>query len=872
MNPPAVYILPLDATDASLEVVGGKGKSLATMAAAGFPVPRGFLLTTTAYRDFVRENRLGAAILSLATNVSGQDAASSESVSADIHALFEGAVLSDQVITDIQRAYAELGDTEAAVAVRSSATAEDLPDLSFAGQQETYLNVCGQEALLSAICRCWASLWTARAISYRHRVGMDHSSQAMAVVVQVMVAARVSGILFSANPTTGDRSEMVINAGFGLGEGIVGGHITPDTYVVERPGLHVKETVIGLKEQMVVPSGDQGTAVQTVAGDRRDESSLSEALLRELASLAIGVERCFGDVPQDIEWAVAGRKLWLLQSRPVTGLPPAPLDGVRWDPPYPGAKLIRRQVVENMPDPLSPLFAELYLQEGLEQSIDAFMARLGMPIDIGEFVTRPLFTTVNGYAYQRADYRFDAYRHHIPRILRWYVTGVPALFRDAIPHWRDEALPAYQEAIEERRDVDPVAATDGQLLSGIRALTIADAVYWFDVAIVMAMAKITDGLLHLFLRVFASKRGLTSGMFLSGFESGTMRCQEELTGIAKLIRAETALAELVVATPVERLVAALQGHANGGPVLAEIQKYLERYGHQIYNLDFAEPTQGEDPLPVLLTLQGLVGNSGSDTTARRTELVRRRGMRLEQTTRLFGPWRRWLFQKVLRWAQLFGPLREEALFYVGAAWPELRRLALELGRRLVEVGTLASPDDVFYLVTGELEEACRAREREKALPGLAETADDRRVLREARKRLHPPGMVPPTARLTFGPFDFSAFETQMRNPERSETLNGFAVSPGRVTAEASVVLSPADFGRMIPGTILVCPITTPAWTPLFAQARGLVTDIGGILAHGSIVAREYGIPAVLGTGNSTRVIVGGQQITVDGDRGTVTIR
>jgi pyruvate,water dikinase len=230
--------------------------------------------------------------------------------------------------------------------------------------------------------------------------------------------------------------------------------------------------------------------------------------------------------------------------------------------------------------------------------------------------------------------------------------------------------------------------------------------------------------------------------------------------------------------------------------------------------------------------------------------------------------RRRLFRKLLGWAQRFGPYREESLFYVGAAWPTLRRLALELGERLVEAGTLTTPDDVFYLQSAELIEAYNARKEDRARSDLGKVAGSRR---ELRKRLHPPGMVPEKSKFKLGPMDFSAFETQKRNANDSNTLNGFAVSPGKVTAPASVILSPADFEQMKPDTALVCPTTTPAWTPLFSLALGLATDIGGILAHGSIVAREYRIPAVMGIGNVTRRIVSGQMITVDGDSGTVTI-
>jgi pyruvate,water dikinase len=244
---------------------------------------------------------------------------------------------------------------------------------------------------------------------------------------------------------------------------------------------------------------------------------------------------------------------------------------------------------------------------------------------------------------------------------------------------------------------------------------------------------------------------------------------------------------------------------------------------------------------------------------------------VEETARSFDPLRRNLFRVLLCWAQRFGPEREQALFYMGAGWPTLRRLALELGQRLVESGSLLAAEDIFFLETSEIEATIMARAVGKARPELARLARERRELREARKRLHPPPVVPPGYKVRLGPFDMSAWETQRRNVPEGTTLRGFAVTPGRVSAPASVIRSPADFSRMEPGTVLVCPTTTPAWTPLFSQARGLVTDVGGVLAHGSIVAREFGIPAVLGTSQASQRIRHGQRITVDGNRGLVLL-
>ena len=281
-----------------------------------------------------------------------------------------------------------------AVAVRSSANAEDLPGLSFAGQQETFLNVRGADAVLQAVKDCWASLWTTQAISYRHQNGIDPDAVAMAVVVQIMVPSEVSGILFTANPATGERGEMIVNASFGLGEAVVGGQVTPDTYVVDRATLTAKETMIGPKEQQIVANGELGVRLEDVAEDVRQRASLSEDMLAGLAETALGIEELFDGLPQDIEWAFSDGRLHVLQSRPITNLPVQPIE-VEWVPTPPAKYLSRRQIVENMPDPICPLFEELYLTEGLESS------RGGKSLMVGG---GPLFVTLNGYAYQRFDW------------------------------------------------------------------------------------------------------------------------------------------------------------------------------------------------------------------------------------------------------------------------------------------------------------------------------------------------------------------------------------------------------------------------------------------------------------------------------------
>ena len=866
----APFCLSLESSEATLELVGGKGASLARMAAAGLPVPPGFHLTTAAYRRFVEANGLQSAVVEAASRAVAGDPASLERASAAIRSLFEAGTMPEEVAGAIRMAYAGLGSGEPAVAVRSSATAEDLPGMSFAGQQESYLNVRGEPAVLDAVKRCWASLWTSRAIGYRLKMGIDQGSISMGVVVLSMVRAEVAGVLFTANPTTGERDELVVNASFGLGEAVVSGQVTPDSFVLDKDGMALKETVLGTKDVRILPAGEQGTIAEAVPEDRRGERALSDQQLRELGRLAVRVEREFGGVPEDIEWAVADGRFWLLQARPMTGLPPAPLKDVRWEPPIPGTKWLRRNVVEHMPEPLSPLFEELYLREGMELAMDKAAELTGegdLVVDTG----LPWYATVNGYAYLRGSFttNWRGLAKSLPTILSGKM--IREMFRRAIPYWRDEALPAHLRTVERWKGLDLATASDERLLDGIRELARSEGLYWGSADVAIAIVRGSDLVLDRFLPIAMPRSGLSSALFLRGFPSKALEAEAELRTIAEQLRASDDLRDLVGSTPARRLLDALKASPSGSAIVERLQTHLDRYGYQVYNLDFAEPTQAEDPMPVLLSLKAQVQQPGRDVGARQAEMARERERLVEKTVRSLDPLRRRLFLKILRWAQGLAPQREEAFFYVGCAWPTLRRLALELGRRLVEAGSLVVPDDLFYLETGELLAASEDRAAGQARQNLARLAEERRELRGARKRIHPPAAVPPASRWKWGPIDLSGFETQKRNVDQAPTLRGFSVSPGRVTAPASVILSPADFDRMVPDTILVCPTTTPAWTPLFVQARGLVTDIGGVTAHGSIVAREYGIPAVMGTGNGTQRIASGQMVTVDGDAGTVTL-
>lgn len=913
----ATHITSIKTDEDGLEVVGGKGRSLARLANAGFSVPGGFQLKTSAYRSYIQDNGLQQTILELAKPAVVSGRASFEQASKDIQQVFADHEIAPDIVTELTEAYDAL-EGQPPVAVRSSANAEDLPGLSFAGQQETYLNVTGAPAVVTAVRNCWASLWTAQALSYRHQHGINQGSVAMAVVTQIMVPSSVSGILFTANPATGERSELIINASFGLGEAVVSGQVTPDTYIVDRQSRAAKETIIGPKAQKIVSDGDQGTVMQDVSENQRSQSSLTDDMLKELVATALDIERLYEGVPQDIEWAFTSDRLALLQSRPITNLPVQPIE-ISWEVPPQYKILYRRQIVENMPDPVCPLFDELYVTDGL------LSARKNAKRSEAGFVT------LNGYAYNRTQppvtydteeetraarnkfleqakigmgntpesARFDLAlftadlspedRAQLDAVINDYdgddLAGELTMPESDNPtyianirsqncdrrwqEWLDVAMPRLVNTAERWRAVDPATATDEEILAGLREMALEEGFYWVGhTSGTFGIAKSTDDQLQCFLAETLPDENYISGQFLTGFESKSMEANARLFEIAKIIRAHEALSYLLIVTPLPSVMETLRQHPDSGGVFKAIDAYLDIYGHQGYSLDFIDPTQKEDPAALFASLKTMVPDESYDPKNQNIRASAVRDTKYQEVTDRLSGFTYWQFRYRLWFARRYNHIREETAFYFGYNWSVLRPMAFELGQRLVDVGTFVEKEDIFFMGTDEIEKAIEARKAGKGLEELGQLAAERRELREARKRHHPPGTLPEEAS-NIPSVKFK--ETQIKNDDSSDTLNGFAVSSGTITGPASVILSQADFDKMEPGSILVAPNTTPAWTQLFSHATGLVTDMGSILAHGSIVAREYGIPAVLGVGNGTIRIKHGQQITIDGDAGTVVL-
>jgi phosphohistidine swiveling domain-containing protein len=874
------YIRDLsDVGPGDVAVAGGKAVGLGGLLRSGLPVPPGFVLTTAAYSGFVDANNLAAGIQELAALPPDAEPQAYEDASRRISALFTTGTMPAGIAAELGAAYGRLGNGTP-VAVRSSATAEDLASASFAGQQETSLNVRGLVELATAVIGCWASLWTARAMSYRAREGVEPGKVRLAVVIQQMVEADAAGVMFTANPANGRRDQTVISAAWGLGESVVSGTVTTDDVVVDAGTGSVLSRRTADKDVMTVYA-ENGTREQPVAAARRRQPVLDDREAAELAGHGRRAAAHFG-APQDIEWARAGGKFFILQSRPITALPEPTADTPEaWPVPYPNGLYFRASIVEQLPDPLSPLFADL-VDGSVARSLQALMAEaLGKNViregDVG-------LPTVNGYAYYY--YRSSGMWRMMGRLL----TAVRALARGkahmGIAGWREFSHPRYKQAIKDWQEKPPAQLTGGELLAGAQALLDAGTVYYTAVQSIIPLATSSE----LAFRTFYDKLVRRAGdppaqTFLLGYDSEPIRAEKSLWDLAAWARSDPGLASVLLERPTAELA---ECQRTGSPPAGvddalwqewrfAFREHLDLYGHAVYNLDFATPVATDDPSTLLATVKFYLRGQGTDPHERQRLLTRRREELTEQVAARLGPRRRAAFLRLLRWAQDTAPVREDALADVGLAWPLLRQMLLELGRRLVASGVIAEPADVFWL---RFQEVRTAVEFGLAAPGAhaaitgadrpvrAAAVEERRMLWRGQARAAAPQMLPERRWMekAFGSMMPAASQRQ-----HGDVIKGVGASSGRVTAPARVLSGPRDFGRMEPGDVLVARITTPAWTPLFAMASGIVTDVGGPLSHSSIVAREYGIPAVLGTGAATQRLATGQQVTVDGDAGTVTI-
>jgi len=902
------FVLSIDAApeympepELGLAAVGGKGYNLIKLARAGFPVPNGYILTTRAYREFVVANNLEMRILA-ALPASGDDPDTLEATSAVIRGLFLAGSMPAGIVEAAVQAYHGLGDP--AVAVRSSATAEDLPEMSFAGQQDTYLNVVGADALLQAVVNCWASLWTARAIGYRARNRVPHEGAALAVVVQRMVPAEVSGVLFTANPLSGLRSETVIDATYGLGEALVSGQVEPDHYEVDTKRVQITKRELGSKALAIHPLDGGGTRRETPQG--ADRQALPDDQILALAALGQRVAAEYGQ-PQDIEWALAGGQLSLLQSRAVTSLFPTP-EGV---PAEPLQVFTSFGAVQGMLDPMTPLGRDVMThifamgarllgihyrpdnQSVLYVSGERLWARVttllrnsvgrkAVPVVL-EFVepgTREAILAVlkePDLQPTREGISWHA-RRQIARLLLPVAGNV--LLNWLSPRTRREKIVARGESVL-AITAERCASLHGtpherlgqlaRVLPDVMENYLPRTFILFVSAVASAMAAFN--LLRLRIKATPTEDANWTDTLLEVTRgvphNPTTEMDLALWEAARAIQQNPeSAAEFADHTPAE-----LAGRYRLGDMSAALSQvlegFLQRYGGRGFcEIDLGRPRWSEDPTHVFEVLNGYLqippGESAPDAVFARGaasgEAALDRLVAALRKTR--GGWlKAWQARFLGRRVRELMGTREAPKFFVVRLFARVRWALLEIGAELVQSGELARPDDLFYLKFNELQALAAETPGQ---PGK----DWQKMIAERREAFEREGLRRQIPRLLLS--DGRAFYDGMTGSGPDGQLTGSPVSPGVVEGRVRVVLDPRKAG-LLPGEILVCPGTDPSWTPLFLTAAGLIMEVGGMMTHGAVVAREYGIPAAVGVDRATQRLQTGQLVRLNGSSGIIEL-
>jgi pyruvate,water dikinase len=885
-------VLPLETLNrAQLLLVGGKAAQLGELIRAGFTVPAGFCITTTAYAQVSQSAEVDT-LLSQLRAVSPTDTVRQAELARAVRSAILRAPVPSHITAAITEAHQSLMQhTPGSMAVRSSATAEDLPDASFAGQQETFLNIIGSEALLDAVRRCWASLWTDRAVSYRANQGIDPSAVRLAIVVQRMVDAQVAGVLFTANPLTGKRRQAVIDANPGLGEAVVSGATTPDHFVVNTQTGEIIERRVG--EKRVVIQATAGGGTERIEQPAQHTACLSDTQVRALAALGAKVEAHFG-TPQDIEWALdVSDQLWLLQARPITTLFPLPAEAPATDEvlrvylsftvqqgtyqPFTPIGISAIRVLASAITtlmgfpPQNPLHGPSFITEAASRVYlditGALRSSFGRTV-LSNMMAQAEVQAVSIFQQLNTDPRLSLVSTRrgpllltIARVLGrlrllWYLPQT--LVRPATARRRLHQLTkTLHGAANMPSTADPrgrVAAVEQlflttlpRLLSGTAPVMIG-GMGAFTLVGKLLGSLATEGERQIILRGLPANP--TSEMTLA------------LWAIAQTIQTDHLTATLVRNTPPAQLAEAYRTRKLPSALQEGLTRFLATYGHRSVNeLDLGVTRWSENPTYVFSLLASYLQltdaaqapdkqfqRAAKEAEAMVAELTRR----ARSKSRLRGL----LVGFFLSRARALGGLREMPRYILALLLAKARVLLMPVGDALAQAGRLDQAADIFFLSLPEVYAALDGTD-------FRSLVHKRRTeySQEGRRRRVPLVLLSDGTEPAITPETSSAGD---------ELLKGTPASPGRVTASARVILDPHN-AQLAHGEILVAPSTDPGWTPLFLTAGGLVMEMGGAMSHGAIVAREYGIPAVVGVAGSIEHIRSGQALTVDGTSGTITL-
>ncbi|MEU8890544.1 rifamycin-inactivating phosphotransferase [Streptomyces sp. NPDC048442] len=860
------YVRDLQEVDETqVALVGGKAAHLGGLSRIdGVRVPGGFCVTTDAFRRIMAQAPSLDDRLDQLSRVNPDDREAIHTLSARIRRTIEGIAVPADLAAAITRALAPLGE-EAAVAVRSSATAEDLPTASFAGQQDTYLNVVGPTAVLQHVSRCWASLFTERAVTYRMRNGIDHRTVHMAVVVQRMVFPHASGILFTADPVTGNRKVATVDAGFGLGEALVSGLVNPDVFKVR--GGEVVDRVIAAKQRAVqaLPAG--GTQEVAIDSERQEQPALTDEQAVRLVQLGRRIEAHFGR-PQDIEWCLVDDDFQIVQSRPITTLFPVPETDDQENHVY--VSVGHQQM---MTDPMKPLGFSMWQLTAMAQMYEAggrlfvdVAGRLASPasraallevigrgdplvrdaletvLDRGDFVPSLPDTGPAGPPAGGASAPAETDPEIVTELIERSRKSVAALERDIRTKTGPALFDFLLEAFEEHKRVLSDPLNMQAIMAGM------EATWWLNDK----------------LQEWLGEKNAADTLTLSAPDNITSEMGLELLDVADVIRPHPeVVAYLQGVDDDEGFLDGLAKLAGGPEARDAVQSYLDRYGMRcVGEIDITRPRWRERPATLVPVILDNVRNSEPGAAGRRFEQGRQRAQKKEQDVlaRLRalpdGDRKADTAKRMIDQVRAFAGYREYPKYSIVSRYFIYKQALMGEAERLVRAGVLPDREDIFYLTFQELHAVVRSHQVDDELV---------RQRKEAFRSYH--ALTVPRVLTSDGEAVTGAYR---RDDVPAGALVGLPVSAGTVEGRARVILDMTE-ADLEAGDILVTTFTDPSWSPLFVGITGLVTEVGGLMTHGAVIAREYGLPAVVGVEGATRLILDGQRIRVHGTDGYVEI-
>jgi pyruvate,water dikinase len=858
------YVLDfLEINQTQVAVVGGKGAHLGELSQiGGIRVPPGFCVTTDAFRRIMAEAPSIGDRLDRLSHLNPDDRATIRTLSAEIRRTLERIAIPDDLAAAITGSVTRLGE-HVAYAIRSSATAEDLPTASSAGQHDTYLNVVGSSAILEHISRCWASLFTERAVTYRLRNGLDHRKVSMGVVVQEMVFPRSAGILFTAEPVTSNRRVVVVEAIFGLGESLVSGRANPDVYTVRDGEVIAKQ--IATKQVAVHSSLSGGTQEDAFDPEQQEQPALTDAQVVELAQLGRTIEAHFGH-PQNIEWCLYDGGFQIVQSRPITTLFPIPDVGDQENHVF-----ISVGHGQMMTDAMKPLGISFWL---LTTPRKMYVAGGRLFVDVAPDLGSParragLLNMVGtsdpliGDALQRVLERGD----FIPSLADEGPGVTPAGAQ--APVETDPAI--VEELIGRSQDSIAILKRDIRTKSG-------SALFDFILADIQELKQIlfdprshqvfmsaieATGWLNEKLQTWLGEKNGADTLTRSVPHNITSEMGLALMNVADAIRPYPEVVAFLQQVEDEDFLDDMTKIAGGQEARDAIRAFLDKYGMRcIGEIDITRPRWSERPTTIVAMILGNIKNFEPGAGERRFEQGREEAWTKEQELleRLRalpdGEQKAKEAKQMIDRVRTFIGYREYPKYGMVSRYFIYKQALLEEAERLVQAGVLREAEDIFYLTLQELSEVVRTNHVDSQL------ISDRKDAFRSYQVLTPPRVLTSDGEVVAG--------TYRRDDVPVDALVGLPVSTGTIEGRARVVLdmTEADFE---PGDILVTAYADPSWTPAFVAITGLVTEVGGLMTHGAVIAREYGLPAVVGVEQATRLIRGGQRIRVNGTDGYVEI-